>query len=251
MTQPTIVLDFGHGGKDPGAIGNGLQEKDVVLDLGLRVGALLKARGAKVLYTRGIDVFIELGERARMANNWKADFFCSLHINAGGSPDPGTGFESFIHTNINGGATAAYQNIIHRKIATVFGVVGLPDRGQKKKDLAVLRETKMPAIMLEYGFINNSKDATLLKTPGFLDKLAQATAEGIAEAFGLPPIPVSKLEVRLPVVSGLCNVQVNGNPITGGVLIEGRSYVPARALCDALGVNIGWDEGTKTVFINK
>lgn len=250
MKQPIIVLDPGHGGKDPGAVGNCLQEKNIVLDLALRIGKLLQSRGATVLYTRGIDVFVELSERARMANNWKADFFLSLHINSTVNTTA-SGFESFVHSNVNGGVTAALQNTIHRKVAAVFGVVGVPDRGQKKGNLAVLRETNMPALLLEYGFISSTKDSTLLKNPGFLDKLAQATAEGIAEAFGLPPIPVSKPEVRLPVVSGLCNVQVNGTAIAGGVLIEGRSYVPARALCDALGVNIGWDEGTKTVLVNK
>lgn len=185
--KPIIVLDPGHGGKDPGAVGHGLQEKDVVLDLGLRVGALLKARGATVLYTRGIDVFIDLSERARMANTWKADFFLSLHVNAGGNP-PGSGFESFIYSGVNGGATAAYQNIIHRKIAAVFTSEGLPDRGQKKGNLAVLRETNMPAALVEYGFINNPKDAKLLADSSFLDRLAKATADGIAECFGLPAV---------------------------------------------------------------
>lgn len=183
--NPIFVLDPGHGGADPGAVGNGLLEKDLVLDLALRVGKLLKVRGATVLYTRGIDVFISLSERAKMANNWKADFFCSLHTNSASNLSA-SGFESFIYSEVNGGATAAFQNIIHRKIAAVFAAEGVPDRGQKKGNLAVLRETNMPAVLMEYGFISSAKDAGLLKVSAFLDRIALATADGIADCFGLP-----------------------------------------------------------------
>lgn len=183
--KPIIVLDAGHGGTDPGAVGNGLLEKDIVLDLSLRVGKLLEARGASIKYTRTSDVFIELNQRAKMANDWKADYFLSLHINSAAN-STASGFESFIYSEVNGGATAAYQNTVHRKVAAIFTAAGVPDRGQKKGNLAVLRQTHMPAILLEYGFINSPKDSCLLKDSTFLDKLAQATAYGIAECFGLP-----------------------------------------------------------------
>lgn len=179
-----IVLDAGHGGSDPGAIGNGLKEKDVNLLLAMKTGANLEARGAKVLYTRATDIFITLEERAKIANRWKADFFFSFHVNS--SAGIASGFESFIYSEVNGGKTAAYQNVIHRKIAAVFASVGVHDRGQKKANLAVLRETNMPACLAEYGFINSAKDAALLMNESFLDRLAQATADGIAEALGLP-----------------------------------------------------------------
>lgn len=175
------MIDAGHGGKDPGAIGNGLREKDLTLKLALRIGQLLAARGADVMYTRTDDRFIELSDRAKLANSAKVDYFLSIHINAGG----GTGFESFTYLN-SSGATAAIQNVIHRKVAAVFAAAGLPDRGQKKANLAVLRETNMPAALLEYGFIDTSKDAALLKTETFLEQIAVATADSVAEAFGLP-----------------------------------------------------------------
>lgn len=135
-----IVLDSGHGGTDPGAVGNGLQEKNITLDLVLRTGKLLEVRGAIVKYTRTTDVFISLNERARMANAWNANYFVSFHINSAANATA-SGFESFIYSEVNGGATAAYQNTIHRKVAAVFAAAGVPDRGQKKGNMAVLRET--------------------------------------------------------------------------------------------------------------
>lgn len=182
-----IVLDPGHGGKDPGAVGNGLQEKNVVLDLALKIGKKLEARGVKVFYTRTTDVFIDLSQRAKMANDWKADFFMSLHINSAANVTA-SGYESFIYSGVNGGATAAYQSIIHRKIAALFATAGLPDRGQKKANFAVLRETNMPALLQEYGFISSCKDAGMLDSPVFMEKLAITTVDGIAECFGLPAV---------------------------------------------------------------
>ncbi len=95
--------------------------------------------GVEVLYTRMDDCFLELSERAAIANKLKADYFVSVHINAGG----GTGFESYVHPNANS-ATIAYQNVIHAEIMKSLGNVN--DRGKKRANYAVLRETKMPAI---------------------------------------------------------------------------------------------------------
>jgi len=183
---PEIILDAGHGGHDPGAVGNGLKEKDIVLDLALRTGKLLEASGATVKYTRTTDVFVELSDRARLANMLKADLFVSFHVNS--SANPASGFESFIYSGVNGGQTAAYQNVIHRKIAAVFSSEGVTDRGQKKANLAVLRETNMPAMLIEYGFINSPKDAALLKNTLFLNRLSKATADGIADALGIKQV---------------------------------------------------------------
>jgi len=175
-----IMIDPGHGGKDPGAVANGLREKDLTLTLALRIGELLMRRGAEVHFTRATDVFVELSERARMANVAGVDYFLSIHINAGG----GSGFESYTYMGTSG-KTVEYQSVIHRNVARVFTAAGVPDRGQKQANFAVVRETKMPAILLEYGFIDHPRDAALLRDSAFLDRLAQATADGVGEAFGL------------------------------------------------------------------
>lgn len=178
------MLDPGHGGKDPGAVANGLQEKDLTLQLGLRIGELLMNRGAEVRFTRAADVFVELSERARMANEAGVDYFLAVHINAGG----GSGFESFTYPGA-AGETERIRSVIHTHVAAVFTSAGMPDRGQKQANLAVLRETRMPAVLLEYGFIDHPRDSVLLRDPAFLERLAVATADGVAEAFGLrnPP----------------------------------------------------------------
>ncbi|GAB2700520.1 N-acetylmuramoyl-L-alanine amidase [Paenibacillus thermoaerophilus] len=181
-----IMIDPGHGGSDPGAGGNGLQEKDLTLRIAARVGELVRERGADVLYTRTTDTTVGLSERANLANAADADYFLSVHINAGG----GTGFESYTYIGTSG-VTSDYRNAIHDRVAAVFAAEGMPDRGKKQANFAVLRETRMPAALLEYGFIDHPTDASHLRDPAFIEKLAQATAQGVADAFGLPDAPGS------------------------------------------------------------
>lgn len=177
-----IMLDPGHGGHDPGAAANGLKEKDLVLKIAKKTKAILeKVYGATVKLTRSTDVYIDLSQRARLANNWGADYFASIHINAAG----GTGFETFRYVELSASSgTGKQQKIVHDAIyRKIKGKAG--DRGTKSKDLAVLRETKMPAILTENLFIDREKDAALLKQDSFLDALAEGHAEGIAAAVGL------------------------------------------------------------------
>jgi N-acetylmuramoyl-L-alanine amidase len=175
-----IVLDAGHGGKDSGAIGFGLKEKDLTLKIVKKIGKLLgDFEGVKVLYTRTDDRFLELSERAVIANKAEADFFCSVHINATPS---GTGFETFIHTNASSKSTA-YQNVIHPEIMKAIGK--LKDRGKKQANYAVLRQTHMPSILTENLFIDNAADNKLLKQDEYIDKIAKGHVGGFVKAFGL------------------------------------------------------------------
>lgn len=175
-----IVLDAGHGGKDSGAVGNGLREKDLTLDIVKKIGNLLaEYEGVEVHYTRTDDRFLELSERAEIANKLKADYFISVHINAGG----GTGFESYIYNGNVSQAAIAYQNVIHQEIMKAIGNVR--DRGKKRANYAVLRETHMPAILTENLFIDNANDAAKLKSEQFLLQVAHGHVQGIVKAFGL------------------------------------------------------------------
>ncbi|MBA2874293.1 N-acetylmuramoyl-L-alanine amidase [Thermaerobacillus caldiproteolyticus] len=174
-----IVLDAGHGGTDSGAVGNGLREKDLTLNIVKKIGDMLKDyEGVEIIYTRTDDRFIELSERAAIANRAGADFFLSVHINAGG----GTGFESYIYNGNVSSATIAYQNVIHAEIVKAINVT---DRGKKRANYAVLRETKMPAILIENLFIDNANDAAKLKSEQFLQQIAYGHVQGIVKAFGL------------------------------------------------------------------
>ncbi|PTY76970.1 N-acetylmuramoyl-L-alanine amidase [Heyndrickxia sporothermodurans] len=177
-----VVIDPGHGGKDPGACANGLKEKDVVLKISKFAKDYLEDgyEGVKVYLTRSTDVFVELSERARFANKKKADLFVSNHINAGG----GTGFESYVYTSINvGSKTETMRGAVHDAVMTVFK--GFRDRGRKSANLAVVRETAMPATLLEHLFIDTKKDADFLKSDANLKAIAKAEAKGIAKALGL------------------------------------------------------------------
>ncbi len=180
------MIDPGHGGKDPGACGQGLQEKNLTLNMAKLLRTyLLNNYKCQVALTRETDVFMGLSDRARKANAWKANYFISLHINAGG----GAGYEDFIYTKLSDtGTTAKIRNAVHSKVAKVWIDANRPNRGKKKANFAVLRETSMPAVLLENGFIDNMIDVILLKQKPFVDKLIKAMGDGIALGLNLPVI---------------------------------------------------------------
>jgi len=148
-----LYLDPGHGGSDPGAVGNGLREKDVTLSISQKIKEILLAEynNVSVKMSRIGDIYPSLTQRTNEANNWGADYFLSIHINSGG----GSGFESFVHSGA-GAVTVNYQNMIHKEIAKV---IGLRDRGKKQASFHVLRASRMPALLTENGFIDTATDA--------------------------------------------------------------------------------------------
>src|SRR5699024_8818616 len=120
-----------------------------------------------------------LSKRARMANNWGADLILSIHINSGG----GVGYEDYIHNSLSSNSRAGK---IQRSInSEVIKATGWRNRGRKKANFAVLRQTKMPAILTENGFIDTKSDANKLKSNSFLNKIANGHVKGIAKHFGL------------------------------------------------------------------
>jgi len=164
-----IVIDAGHGGHDPGAVGKRSKEKDNVLNVAKRLKVLLESYGHTVRLSRSTDVFLTLSERARLANNWNADYFVSLHDNA--ATASATGFETFIHNGPVQSKTTGFQSAIHDAI---IKEIGIRDRGKKRANFAVLRETRMPAVLIEYAFISNTNDESILINE--VEKLAQLTA---------------------------------------------------------------------------
>lgn len=178
-----VWLDAGHGGTDPGASGYGLKEKDVVLKIVKYAKSYLEAnyKNVQVKLTRSTDVFYELSKRASMANQWGADLFVSVHANAGG----GTGFETFRYPG-TAGKTLDLQKALHNEILTTMKAYGqIADRGLKQANLAVVRETRMPAVLTENLFIDRKEDAERLKDSGFLKAVGEAHARGIAKYLGL------------------------------------------------------------------
>lgn len=181
-----IFLDPGHGAHDPGAVGKLSKEKDNVLKVGLRLKTLLESAGHTVKMSRSTDVFVDLSERARMANTWGADYFISLHNNSATATNA-TGFETFIFDGPVSTATTKLQAAIHNAIASK---IGIRDRGMKRQNLAVLRESAMPAVLIEYAFISNTNDESILINK--VEQLAQWTAQGITAYAGGSVKPAAK-----------------------------------------------------------
>ncbi|MFC4618665.1 N-acetylmuramoyl-L-alanine amidase [Camelliibacillus cellulosilyticus] len=174
-------VDPGHGGRDSGAVGNGLQEKNVTLAIAKKIKTIAEREyeGVQVRLSRSSDVYLSLSERTRMANSWGADLFTSVHINAGG----GTGFESFIYNgNYSSKAqTDRVRSFVHDEIVKQTGFL---DRGKKQANFHVLRETRMTAHLTENGFIDNASDASKLKSDAFLEKIARGHVLGAARVYG-------------------------------------------------------------------
>ena len=179
--KTSITLDPGHGGHDPGALSpRGLKEKDVALKVCLRTAALLQPV-MPVHLTRSDDRFIELAERAAIANRNGCGFFLSVHCNSG-PPGQGSGFEVFTTR----GETAAdpFAIDLFREFAGEFPGhakrMDLSDGDEDKEaDFAVLRHSRMPAALFELEFIHTERGHQLLSDPAVLERMARALARGI------------------------------------------------------------------------
>ncbi|MFT5355611.1 MAG: N-acetylmuramoyl-L-alanine amidase, partial [Polyangiales bacterium] len=175
-----VVLDPGHGGRDPGAVGCGLQEEDVVLDVSLQAATLLREAGITVELTRSDDRFIELSNRSSFANSRGAELFVSVHANANDGA-PATGTETFVYTGASSASRTLGQEVQDDLIATW----GLRDRGLKMANFSVLRNTTMPAALAELAFINRcDPDAGLLGSPAERSRIAASLARSILATLG-------------------------------------------------------------------
>lgn len=175
MADYKIALDAGHGGSDPGAVYKGRQEKEDTLDLTLAVGDILKKNGIDVYYTRTTDEYETPFKKATDANNSGADLFVSIHRNSSENPNQYSGVETLVYSDTGLKAEVA-RNINNQLEDAGFKNLGVDER----KNLVVLKRTKMPAVLVEAGFINNDKDNYLFDEK--FDSIAQAIADGILES---------------------------------------------------------------------
>lgn len=175
MADYRIALDAGHGGSDPGAVYKDRREKDDTLDLTLAVGDILKKNGIDVYYTRTTDEYETPFKKATDANNSGADLFVSIHRNSSENPNQYSGVETLVYSDTGLKAEAA-RNINNQLEDAGFKNLGVDER----KNLVVLKRTKMPAVLVEAGFINNDKDNYLFDEE--FDSIAQAIADGILES---------------------------------------------------------------------
>jgi N-acetylmuramoyl-L-alanine amidase len=175
MADYRIALDAGHGGCDPGAVYKDRREKDDTLDLTLAVGDILKKNGIDVYYTRTTDEYETPFKKATDANNSGANLFVSIHRNSSENPNQYSGVETLVYSDTGLKAEVA-RNINNQLEDAGFKNLGVDER----KNLVVLKRTKMPAVLVEVGFINNDKDNYLFDEE--FDSIAQAIADGILES---------------------------------------------------------------------
>lgn len=188
-----VFIDPGHGGHDPGAIGSNSKEAENVLKVALALEKKLKAQGYEVKLSRRTDIYLTLTQRADLANAWGADIFISLHDNSAVNKTA-TGFETFIFNGSVSANTVKLQQHLHKAIANG---IGLRDRGLKRANFAVVRQTNMPALLIEYGFISNLNDEKVIAFE--IEKQAQLTFEGINNYLGVKTNPVISTPKPAPV----------------------------------------------------
>jgi N-acetylmuramoyl-L-alanine amidase len=167
----SVVIDAGHGGKDGGSVWNGLIEKKLCLDVAKRVEAGLKSRGIKTVMIRRTDTFVELEQRARLANRVPSSVFVSIHFNGS-------------RTTLISGGEAYYRSPRGKVLAAAISraiksrVTG-GSRGIFYGSYKVLRETQMPAVLVECGYISNKREAARCADPAHRQKLADAIVSGL------------------------------------------------------------------------
>ncbi len=231
-----ICLDPGHGGNDRSNRGpTGYVEADGVLDIALRTRTLLQSSGLQVVMTRDHDTTVSLPARMAYAVAQDADIFISIHTDAYSDPRAhGCTVFCSVRDDQSRNLAVAIEQALRN--------VGRPSRGVRTRVLAdgrdyyyVIREARMPSVLVECGFHTNPTEEALLKTPEFRQLIAIALADGI-KAFAGPQIP--------DVIPVLLDGELQ--PVTGR-LIGDITYAPVRALAEALGLMVVWDEKQRLV----
>jgi len=248
-----IALDDGHGMETAGKRTPKLPDGSVMREneFNRRVVQLcavhLMRCGFDVLLVAPTDVDTPLSVRTSTANKAKAHLYVSVHANACGAGELNAvrGIETFHMAGSVQSQKAA--QVLHKHL---IGGTKLPDRGVKTANFYVLRETNMPSVLVECGFMTNIEDAYLLKSEVYRAECALELAQGICEYFGVPFVPQTTAKEDKPVNE--ITVIVNGQPLTvKGEVKDGVTRVPARELATALGAKVVWDKAANAVHINK
>ena len=171
-----VVIDPGHGGSDPGAVGiNGLRETDIVLEVSKNISEFLTKKGVKTILTRKYERTLDLQPRVTKANNSRADAFVSIHANATrGKRSDVNGLETYYYSGYKGHSLA---KSIHKQILITSSQS--PDRGVRRSRFYVIRKTSMPAALVEIGFVTGMYDAALLRQQAYREKMSFAISKGI------------------------------------------------------------------------
>ncbi len=169
-----VVIDAGHGGSDYGAIREGINEKDITLEITQRIDAILRSKGYKVALVRNDDTFVSLEDRVAFSENEEPEIFVSIHVNSAVSNEP-----SGIETHWYHDYSKELAEIVHKHM--IKQIPSSKDRGLFKSKFYVINHTTVPAILCEIGFLSNPEERNELVTESRKQKTAKAIAEGIME----------------------------------------------------------------------
>jgi len=259
-----LILDKGHIGKlkgqDCGCVGNGLYESDLT-------DIIVEGIKKRLLNKYDVDVRIAprgtLNDRTNYANSINADYFLSVHINSATSK--AYGFESFIHNNASQ-KSLDIQTILHKEIMEYMKQYNVFDRGKKRANFAVLRNSKCSACLIECLFISSPKDAELLKDNKFLDGLSNAICYGLVLSLGLKPKYIKEvkeeiIEVEKNILNNNINILNTKNSVNiiineqkldiKNYIIDDHIYVPLKDICNTFQKEYKWDGEKREIKIIK
>lgn len=186
--EKVIVIDPGHGGEDPGTTGfSGNYEKDINLEISKRLEKKLESNGYKVILTRDSDEYIDNLLRAEIANKKRARVFVSIHGNAMEDSSSVDGIQVLYYPNRQSSIGDLNNNELAQVMMnSLVSGTGARDKGIiEREDLIILNQTKMPAILIEYGFLSNEKEEQLLLTDKYQNKVVDSIIDGLEEYFSL------------------------------------------------------------------
>lgn len=240
-----IVIDAGHGYFTAGkrCPDDSMREWTFNSVVAKYVDELLaKYNGVETKFTHDTTgkTDVPLKTRTSTANTWGADILVSIHANAAaGTWGTAEGIETFVYST----KSTASVKLATAVQAQLIAKTGRKNRGVKTGDLHMVRESKMPAILVECGFMDNKTEAALLKTDAYRRLCAEAIVAGIVEVYGL------KSKEAVDVRVDKANVVIDAIKAKDGVLIDGATYVPLREVAQHFGAEIAWDNKTKTATI--
>ena len=228
-----VVIDAGHGGKEPGATWYNLKESDINLSIAKRAAARLSLQNVTSILTRNSDEYLSIDARPAKANAINADLFVSIHCNAFNETSHGTEVVTYLTP------TAEDDRLSTAILNQLIKAIGTTNRGIKRQDIGVCRGAIMPSCLVECAFLSNPKEAELLASSEGQEVIAEAIAKGICEYLGLLYEPAG------------VTVYVDGRRVDYEArLIDGKTFVHVR-FAEAVGYDVTWEGATASVMLNK
>jgi N-acetylmuramoyl-L-alanine amidase len=203
-SSTTVVIDAGHGGHDRGGIpGQRVSEKEMTLDVAQRLKSVLAANGYRVVMTRESDVFVPLGTRAAIANSYRNAIFVSVHFNSAKRVGA-DGIETYFY----GRDSLPLASAVHHFVA---GGAPSPNRGVRRRGYYVLRRTRVPAVLVECGFLTNPSEAAYIQRSSYRQKLAEEIAAGIRQRSNVRSSTSATAVATIPLQSYIDQTKVSSS----------------------------------------